>query len=211
MSAEPLDPLVLLERSERVRELARHILGRADGADDVAQEALVASLGWGEAGDGTLPARLAAQVRSLASRWRRTNARRVRREAAAARRDEAPSASELCERAALQRTLVEAVLALDEPYRECVILRYFEGMPPRAIAELLSLPVRTVQTRLARALAQLRARLERRVDLSAWVPLLAPLAVQPAPTLPLPSSAVGVLALATSKWALSLSVAALIG
>jgi RNA polymerase sigma factor (sigma-70 family) len=211
MAADPPDALELLERSERVRALARAILGRADGADDVAQEALIASLGWGHAGEETLPERLAAQVRSLASRWRRSGARRARREAAAARVDRSPSASELTERAELQRTLVEAVLALDEPYRECVILRYFEGLPPRAIAELRALPVRTVQTRLARALTQLRARLERRVDLSAWAPLLAPLGVQPTTSLPLPSSVAGALALATSKWAVSLSVAALIG
>lgn len=199
MAIDPRDPEFLLERSERVRALARHLLGLPDGAEDVAQDALVASLGWTDPGDETLPARLAAHVRSLAGRWRRSNARRVRREAAAARPDRAPSADELCERAALQRTLVEAVLALEEPYRECVILRWFEGLPPRAIAELRSLPVRTVQTRLARALTQLRARLERRVDLSAWVPLLVPLAVQPTTYLPFPSSALGALAVAHSK------------
>jgi hypothetical protein len=37
------------------------------------------------------------------------------------------------------------VLALEAPYRECVILRWFEGLPARAIAELRSLPERTVQ------------------------------------------------------------------
>jgi RNA polymerase sigma factor (sigma-70 family) len=199
MAIDPRDPEFLLERSERVRALARHLLGMADGAEDVAQDALVASLDRQDQGDGPLPARLAASVRSLAGRWRRAKARRARREAAAARPDRAPSTAELVERAALQRTLVEAVLALDEPYRESVILRYFEGLPPRAIAELRSLPVRTVQTRLARALALLRARLQRRVDLSAWVPLLLPVAARPSDSLPDPSSVLGALTMANSK------------
>lgn len=132
MAIDPRDPQFLLARSERVRALARHLLGLPDGAEDVAQDSLVASLGWPDPGDEILSSRLAAKVRSLASRWRRANARRTRREAAAARTDRAPSTDELVERAALQRTLVEAVLALDEPYRESLILRYFEGLSPRS-------------------------------------------------------------------------------
>jgi DNA-directed RNA polymerase specialized sigma24 family protein len=72
MAIDPRDPGFLLERSERVRALARHLVGLPDGAEDVAQDALVASLGWTDPGDETLPARLAAQVRSLAGRRRRS-------------------------------------------------------------------------------------------------------------------------------------------
>ncbi|HVS19114.1 MAG TPA: sigma-70 family RNA polymerase sigma factor, partial [Planctomycetota bacterium] len=210
MPAEVPDPLFLLQRSERVRALARRLLHGTDGAEDVAQEALLSSLGWRELSDEPLPARLAAQVRSLASRWRRGRARRARREAEVARPDRSEAVDELVERAAWQRTLVEAVLELEEPYRECILLRYFEGLPPRAIAEQQVVPVRTVHTRLARALTRLRARLERRVDLSAWVPLLAPLAAPPARPLAIPASSLGVLAVSPSKWILSLVAGAVV-
>lgn len=210
MAAEVPDPLILLQRSERVRALARRLLRGDDGAEDVAQEALLASLAWRDLDDEPLPARLAARVRSLASRWRRGRARRARREAEVARPDRSASVDELVERAAWQRTLVEAVLELEEPYRECVLLRYFENLAPRDIAARLDLPVRTVHTRLARALVQLRARLERRVDLSAWVPLLAPLALPPARPLALPASSLGALAVAPSKWTVSLVAGAVV-
>jgi protocatechuate 3,4-dioxygenase beta subunit len=54
------------------------------------------------------------------------------------------------------------VLALDEAKRKVLFLRYHEGLEPAAIAARLGLPVKTVKTRLARGLAELRERLERR-------------------------------------------------
>src|SRR5262249_55671586 len=52
--------------------------------------------------------------------------------------------------------------------REVVLLRYFEDLPPRAIARRLGLPVETVKTRQKRALAQLRARLQPRWPAVLW-------------------------------------------
>lgn len=40
--------------------------------------------------------------------------------------------SEAVERAELRKMLVEAVLGLEAPYRDAVILRYFESLPPRS-------------------------------------------------------------------------------
>ena len=53
-----------------------------------------------------------------------------------------------------------AVLTLAEPYRATVLLRFFEGLPPRLIAARLGVPVATVHSRLQRALAQLRHQLD---------------------------------------------------
>lgn len=55
MAAEVPDPLILLQRSERVRALARRLLRGDDGAEDVAQEALLASLAWRDLEDEPLP------------------------------------------------------------------------------------------------------------------------------------------------------------
>jgi RNA polymerase sigma factor (sigma-70 family) len=176
MSSPVPSPEFLLERARCVSTLARAVAQGADASEDVAQDALLASLGRGAPDEEALPNWLARKVRSLAHRARRAAARRTGREQAAARPEALPSASELVERAWLQRTLVEAVVALDEPYRSVVLLRYFEDLPPREIARLREQPVRTIQTQLARALSQLRARLDRKLGPRTWAALVTPLA-----------------------------------
>ena len=65
--------------------------------------------------------------------------------------DEAP-ADEIVARLETQRRVVDAVMALDEPYRTVVVYRYFDDLPPKEIAARLGVPVGTVKTRLKRAL-----------------------------------------------------------
>jgi RNA polymerase sigma-70 factor (ECF subfamily) len=54
------------------------------------------------------------------------------------------------------RALLEAVVSLSEPRRVVVVLRYGLGYAPADIARLLDLPAGTVNSRLARALDDLR-------------------------------------------------------
>jgi hypothetical protein len=72
-----------------------------------------------------------------------------------------PEPGETVARAELHGRVVEAVLALDEPYRSTLLLRFFEDQSAEAIARAQSLPIETVRTRVKRGIAQLRARLER--------------------------------------------------
>ncbi len=58
------------------------------------------------------------------------------------------------------RDLIDAVLALPLERRTVVALRYWARQSPLEIAEILGLPLGTVHSRLARALAELRSRLE---------------------------------------------------
>jgi RNA polymerase sigma-70 factor (ECF subfamily) len=58
------------------------------------------------------------------------------------------------------RDLIDAVLALPLERRTVVALRYWARLSPPEIAETLDLPLGTVHSRLARALAELRSRLE---------------------------------------------------
>ena len=56
----------------------------------------------------------------------------------------------------------ECIQSLDEKYREVLILRYQEELSYEKIAEVLELPVSTIETRIFRAKKMLREKLERR-------------------------------------------------
>ncbi|NOT32271.1 MAG: sigma-70 family RNA polymerase sigma factor [Planctomycetes bacterium] len=87
-------------------------------------------------------------------------ARRRAREACAARPESAPSDAPLDPD--LRRRVLEAVRALEEPNRSAVHLRFFEDLPPTAIAHRLGTRPETVRTRIKRGLAQVQSRLRAR-------------------------------------------------
>ena len=58
-----------------------------------------------------------------------------------------------------QQRLLAAVGALSDHHREVVALRFFAGLSEQETAEVLSCPVGTAKSRLARALEQLRTSL----------------------------------------------------
>ena len=150
----------LLVHATWVRELARRLAANTGEADDLAQDTWVAALRTPPTCGENLRGWLTRVLQNFASRSRRTAARRGRREERAARPEAQPSVAELHERAQVHREVVQAVLDLEEPYGSTVLLRYFEGLPPRIIAARQGVPVNTVRTRLSRGLATLRSRLE---------------------------------------------------
>lgn len=161
----------LLAHAGALRALARQVVRGAASADDAVQETWLRALehrpkalqnpfGW-----------LAQVLRNEARLARRRQLRSARRERTRARPEASPSASDAAEGLALRRQLLDAVTGLDPIYRDVVYLRFFEDLPRRAIAARLGVPRRTVDTRLARGLAQLRDRLDRAHDGSrrAWL------------------------------------------
>lgn len=176
------DMQALLEQSGWVRELARRLASGAD-ADDVEQATWLAAIRSRSERRGAAREWLAAVARNFARQERRALGRRAEHEARAARGEELPSTVDLLARAELQRKLVGAVMQLEEPYRTAVLLRYFENLAPREIAERLSVPVATVRTRLARAIERLRERLdaEHGGARDVWVQAFAPLWPQASP------------------------------
>ena len=89
----------------------------------------------------------------------RSERARAVRERAALSPSDSPATVDVVAKAEVHRTLVDTVLALDEPYRSCLLLRFFENLPPREIARQTGAPVATVHSRLQRALAKMRERL----------------------------------------------------
>jgi RNA polymerase sigma-70 factor (ECF subfamily) len=157
----PFDAERLLAHRDWIRALARTLVSDASRADDLAQEAWIAAHARPPRDVRNLRAWLAEVVRNLARTGARAESRRARREQFAARSEALPDTTELVAQAELQRELVGHVLELDEPYRSVVLLRYFQDLEVSEIAEQLGAPANTVRTRLQRALAQLRERLDR--------------------------------------------------
>ena len=168
----------MLAHADWVRALARHLTADAHAADDLAQDALAAALVRPPGDERPLRGWLAAVLRNLVRQSRRETGNRIAREQTAARAEAGDSSSELLERLESHRAVVEAVARLDEPYRGAILLRYFEGLAPAAIAARTGTPLRTVHTRLQRALARLRADLDRAHggDRRAWLLALIPYA-----------------------------------
>lgn len=166
-----LDLHRLLAEEPHVRALARAVC--AD-PDDVVQQTWLLALRHGGGGIGEVRSWLSRIVRNVASNARRDEARRRAHERAAAADDLVPSSPELMLREERRRCLIAAVDRLPREQRTVVLLRFFDGLPPRRIAQRLGVPVTTVWSRLRNALQRLRADLEdEHGDRRAWLaPLL---------------------------------------
>ena len=171
------DPERLLAEDPFVRGLAQSLLRDAHAADDVAQDALVAAMQAPP--PHSLRGFLTTLVRRLCGKHTRGERRRTAREAAAAQAETVPSTATIVAREQLRAEVVRAVLALEPIYRDVVLLRWFDNLPPRAIARRLGVPKETVRTRLKRALLLLRQQLDRHHGRATWGALLLPF-VEPA-------------------------------
>ncbi len=171
----------LLRHHAWMRPLARSLVRDDSLADDVLQQAWLAATRDGSVSVRSPVAWLSTLVRRAAGRMHREDSRRRRREHVVARRRQqlpAPSSHDVLERAEMQRQVVESVLSLEEPYRSTILLRYFEGLSPKEIAQRESIPTATVWTRLRRALESLRQKLDgvHQGRRKAWMTSLLPIA-----------------------------------
>lgn len=170
-------PLDLARETAALRRIARGILFEPSLAEDAVQEAWLAALRTREHGPRA-GGWLTNAVRNIAHGLRRDEARRERRERASARGESEPPASDAAERIELLRELLDALQALDEPYRSALQLRLVEDLDAHAIAKRLDVPLETARTRVKRGLVLLRARLDAKhaQRRSEFLALLAPLA-----------------------------------
>lgn len=175
MEANALTPDLLLQHERFVRAIARALLRDPHAAEDVVQDTWVRTLQRGPRALRNLPSWLARVARNRALDVRREQVRRTKRELDAA----APSVQEpvdaTCERLAVQRDVVAAVLELREPYRSVVVHRYFHGLEPTEIAARLQSKPATVRTQLVRAHELLKERLDQHRPRATWAVALLPL------------------------------------
>jgi RNA polymerase sigma factor (sigma-70 family) len=144
--------------SGAVRGLLRALVAGPAG-EDAFQQA------WLEAAHKRVPPEelghwLVGAAKRLTRARRRDEARRLEREQRAARCEAGPSTLDTLAQLELVKRVTAAVEALEEPYRTAVVLRYFEGLPPRRIARRLEVPVNTARSRVRRGIEELRTRLD---------------------------------------------------
>jgi RNA polymerase sigma-70 factor (ECF subfamily) len=147
---------------------ARWLTGSAVDAEDVVQESCLRAMsGVGKFDGGSPRAWLIAIVRNTAFTWMARNRPRdlaltddlesVDRDSSAAPRVASPEA-EVIERA--DAAMLQAAIAdLPASFRETLVMREFNDMSYREIAEATGAPVGTVMSRLARARGLLIERL----------------------------------------------------
>lgn len=159
MDQAGFSPETLLAQRAWVKALARSLVKDEADSDDLEQQAWLAALRAAPSAVRHPRAWLATILRREVSAERRREDRRSRREESAARSDRVRATADVVADAEIHRAVVDAVLALDEPYRSTVLLRYFESLPPREVARRQGVPVETVRARTRRGLALLRGRL----------------------------------------------------
>ena len=154
---------------EAVFRLAYLLLGDADDAQDVAQEAFIRAYRALERFDSTRPLRpwLLRITANLARNRRRSVGRYVAALQRALRAEPDPVSAFSAmpvEHATVQQLqaqeLWQAVRRLNEPDREVVYLRFFLELPEAEMAAALGVAPGTVKSRLHRALKRLRAVVE---------------------------------------------------
>jgi RNA polymerase sigma factor (sigma-70 family) len=166
----PAAPTVDFADLAALRGLARSLVTGDADADDLVQDTAVAALEHPPAPDRPARPWLAAILRNRWRMDRRADARRRDREAAVAlTADEvAAAADELVTRARTLERLAAALVALDEPFRTALILRYIDGHSAADIAALLGVPAGTVRWRLKTGRDRLRAALDQAAPRRAW-------------------------------------------
>jgi len=186
----------LLGQAHWLRALAVSLLGSRPDAEDAVQEVWRAALR--SPPDRERPARpwLAQVLRNVVRSHARHTGRRRAHEAEAAALGgpaEAPAADGVLERMQLHRRVAELVMALEEPYRMTLLLRFYEGRAAVDIAREAGVPEGTARWRISEGVRRLRERLDQEPGgRQRWAGLLAPLAAPSQTPSSGPAAAAGV-------------------
>jgi RNA polymerase sigma-70 factor, ECF subfamily len=156
-SADAVESLVR-RHWDAAHRAAYLIVHDAAAAEDIAQEAMLAAVRALDGFDRRRPFRpwLHRIVVNRSFDWLRTRARRPEVSVEGVAAPAHPHASD----DGLSDELMTALAELDPVDRALVVLRHLLGYRASELARIFDMPATTVRTRLSRALARLRARLE---------------------------------------------------
>src|SRR5262245_17148903 len=112
----------LLRHGRFVRALARALVHDASLADDVEQGTWLSAASRPPSDRGNVGGWLRRVTTNVALKFRRSEARRSRLEAAAAAHESLPPTDAAVERLEAQRVVVEALRGLDEKYRTVLVM-----------------------------------------------------------------------------------------
>ena len=143
-------PETLLRETGWLRSLVRHLVADEDQTEEVVQETLLAAIRTNPSPQIGLRPWLAHVARNLIRRSWRTDRHRRRREKQVAKPEDQPATVDLVEQIEAQRSVVDAVLGLREPYRSVILRHYFQQLSASEIALADATRVDTVYTRLRR-------------------------------------------------------------
>ncbi|MCK6446413.1 MAG: sigma-70 family RNA polymerase sigma factor [Planctomycetes bacterium] len=179
--ASPLDEVLAEEGF--IRSLAKKLARDDELANDVFQETLLAAIRRPRKPNAPLRSWIARVVHNRVVQTHRHRVRREKHESLFEDDRSELSPAEVAERDGVRAHVVRAVEEMDEPYRSAIVLRFYEDLEPREMAARLGVPVETARTRVKRAMALLRARLDREYgnDTPRWASSLF-LWTLPAPT-----------------------------
>jgi RNA polymerase sigma-70 factor (ECF subfamily) len=176
----------LLLHAGWLRRFALALVKDLDAAEDIVQETMVAA--WQRPAENTGRPWLARVARNAAIDFWRSSDRRERRESevVAPDIDKVASPEQLIGDAQTHRAVAEAVAAVQEPFRQTLVLRFFHGLSSADIARRLRIPDGTVRWRLKEGIERVRRQLDARYgqDRKNWVAALSPLLPHPAPEVP---------------------------
>lgn len=171
----------LMSELSWLKRLASALVRNESDANDLVQETWLVAAEHAPTDGRPLKPWLSRVALNLVRMRSRASKRRLAREAAVERSSESsPTPDDLVDRLRAQRVVADEVLKLAEPYRNTVLLHYFEDLSSAEISRRSGIPEGTVRRRLKVALDELRGRLhaEERETGKAVVAVLAPLAVK---------------------------------
>lgn len=154
------------EHEQEVFTFALRMIGNREDAADLAQEALIKTFEtWWQVDPGSTGGYLKWCYRilhNLCIDYRRKKRPRAAEDEELERAVDraAPRPEEIYEHRVHAAQAREALLALPEMYREVLLLRHQEELSYEQIAEVLEVPVTTVETRIHRARKMLQLKLK---------------------------------------------------
>lgn len=164
-----------------LKRLAVALVRNESDANDLVQETWLVAAEHAPTDGRPLKPWLSRVALNLVRMRSRASKRRVAREAAVEPPAESsPTPDELVSRLRAQRVVADEILRLAEPYRNTILLHYFEDLSSAEIARRSGIPEGTVRRRLKAALDELRGRLhaEERKTGQPVIAVLAPLAAK---------------------------------